>query len=191
MFYDFSHRHSPCKVEGAADTVILSRDTRATAIIGKEYLYNGVFAPTSPVKAGDMVETEESFLVQTMRPTTERDKYCSLIKTNVTVEIQRYGQKYDRNDNPIGDPSFIAIQSDVKGFTQYVTARLRQAEAGLLPTTVYILQLQTSVDVKDPQDVALTSPDRIVMNGKPYQVDAVDRVKYPNLLHLQLSEDAR
>lgn len=191
MFYDFSHRHSPCKVEGAVDTVILSRDTRATTVIGKEYLYNGVFAPTSPVKAGDIVDTEDSFLVQTMRPTTEQDKYCSLIKTNVSVEIQRYGQKYDRKDNPIGGPSFNAVQLNVKGFAQYVTASLRQHEAGLLPTTVYILQLQTSVDVKDPQDQALISPDRIVMNGKPYQVDAVDRRKYPNLLHLQLSEDTR
>ncbi|MEC0241984.1 hypothetical protein P4H66_19460 [Paenibacillus dokdonensis] len=191
MFYDFSHRHSPCTVEGESDIVILSRETRATTIIGKEYLYNGVFAPTSPVKVGDLVETDESFLVQTMRSTTEKDKYCSLIKTNVLIDIQRYAQRYDSNDNPIGAPSFNPVQINVKGYAQYVTARLRQDEAGLLPTTVYILQLQTTAGVKDPQDESLVSPDRIVMGGKPYQVDAVDRVKYPNLYHLQLSEDVR
>lgn len=191
MFYDFSHRHVPCMVDGVADTVILSRETRATTIVGKEYLYNGVFAPTSPVKVGDIVETEDSFLVQTLRTTIEKDKYCSLIKTNVMIDIERYGQRYDRNDNPIGGPSFNPVQSNAKGYAQYVTARIRQNEAGLLPATVYILQLQTTADVKDPQDKTLISPDRIIMGGKPYQVDAVDRVKYPNLYHLQLSEDVR
>lgn len=29
------------------------------------------------------------------------------------------------------------------------------------------------------------------MGSKTYQVDVVDRIKYPNLLHVQLSEDRR
>jgi VIT1/CCC1 family predicted Fe2+/Mn2+ transporter len=79
----------------------------------------------------------------------------------------------------------------VKTFAQYVTARLRQEDPGLPPSTVYVLQLQSTVDVRKPQDQSLILPDRIVLNGQPYQVDAVDDVKYPNMIHVQLSEDLR
>lgn len=191
MFKDFSHRHTPCSIDGAAGIVILSRDSRSTSIIGKEYIYNGVFAPDSPVQTGSLVETADSFFVQTLRLTTEKDKYCTLIKTNTSIDVQRYGQAYDDNDNPVGNPTFQTVMSEVIAFAQYVTARLRQDDPGLLPSTVYVIQLQTSVDVRKPQDPDLISPDRIVMNGRPYQVDAVDDVKYPNLLHIQLSEDLR
>ncbi|MDH2330481.1 MULTISPECIES: hypothetical protein [Paenibacillus] len=191
MFKDFAHRHSPCTVNGEPDIVILSRDTKATTIIGKEYMYNGLFSSKSPVKQGDIVQNDDHFLVQTLRPTTEKDKYCSLIKTNAMVEVQRYQQAYDVNDNPVGNVEFTSVAADVVCFTQYVTAQLRQQEPGLLPSTVFTLQLQTTVDVRDPQDSSLSAPDRIVMGGKTYQVDVVDRIKYPNLLHVQLSEDRR
>jgi hypothetical protein len=191
MFYDFAHRHTACLVDGVADKVILSRDTRSTSIIGKEYLYNGLFAPGSPVQTGSLVATTDSFFVQTLRLTTDTDKSCSLIKTNATIDVKRYHQALDGNDNPIGNPTFNTIRSNVKAFAQYVTAHLRQQDPGLLPTTVYVLQLQSSVDVRKPQDPSLISPDRIILNGRTYQVDAVDDVKYPNLLHVQLSEDLR
>ncbi|APQ59825.1 hypothetical protein PPOLYM_02546 [Paenibacillus polymyxa] len=191
MFKDFAHRHSPCTVNGEPDVVILSRETKATTVIGKEYMYNGLFSSKSSVKLGDIVQNESSYLVQTLRTTTEKDKYCSLIKANALIEVQRYQQAYDANDNPIGDPDFVSVAADIVCFAQYVTAQLRQQEPGLLPSTVFILQLQTTVDVKDLQDSSLSAPDRIVMGGKTYQVDVVDRIKYPNLLHVQLSEDRR
>jgi hypothetical protein len=191
MFYEFSHRHTDCTVDGAPDKVILSRDSRATSVIGKEYSYNGVFAPDSPIQTGSLVETSDSFFVQTLRLTTNRDKNCSLIKTNVTIEVKRYQQALDGNDNPVSAPTFNTIRSNVKAFAQYVTAHLRQQDPGLLPSTVYVLQLQSTVDDRKPQDPSLISPDRIILNGRPYQVDAVDDVKYPNLLHVQLSEDLR
>lgn len=189
MFKQFAHRHSPCTVNGLPDVVILSRDTRATTIVGKEYMYNGLFAPTSPVKPGDLIENGETFLVQTLRPTTEKDKYCSLIKTNAAITVQRYSQEYDDNDNPIGDEEYRPIAENVIAFAQYVTARLRQDDPGLLPSTTYTLQLQTTVDIKDPQDAI--HPDQVILHGKAYQVDAVDVVKYPNLLHVQLSDSVR
>lgn len=191
MFKDFVHRQSPCTVNGEPDIVILSRDSKATTIIGKEYMYNGLFSAKSPVEHGDIVQSEDSFLVQTLRLTTEKDKYCSLIKTNALIEVQRFKQAYDENDNPVGDAEFTSVAAEVACFAQYVTAQLRQQEPGLLPNTVFVLQLQTSVDVKDPQDSSLAERERIVMGGKTYQVDVVDRIKYPNLLHVQLSEDRR
>lgn len=178
-------------MDAETDVVILSRETKATTIIGKEYQYNGVFSPKSLVNPGSIIETDESFLVQTLRSMVGKDKYCSLIKTNVVLEVQRYHQEFDGRNNPIGDPEFKPVQSDIKAFVQFVTAQLRQDDPGLLPSTSHIVQVQTTVDVKDPQDQSLLLPDRIHMNGIDYQVDAIDTVKYPNLLHIQLSEDRR
>lgn len=191
MFNDFKHRHTPCTVGGEPEAVVLSRETKATTIIGKEYLYNGLFSPNSLVSQGLFVEADGAlYLTQTMRLTTDRDKYCSLLKTNVTAEIQRYTQEYDSNDNPKGNPEFVQIQ-EARGFAQFVSAQLRLDDPGLLPTTTYILILQTTVDVRRPQDKSLQSPDRVLLNGRPYQVDAIDDIKYPNLLYVQLSEDMR
>ncbi|KAA8782515.1 hypothetical protein EC604_01460 [Paenibacillus amylolyticus] len=191
MFKDFVHRHSPCTVNGYEDKVILSRETKATTILGKEYVYNGLFSPKSTVAPGDIIQNDMTFLVQTLRFTTMKDKYCSLIKTNATIQIQRFTQEYDDYDNPKGKPVFVPAASDVVGFVQHVTAQLKQEDPGLLPTTTLVLLLQTNVDVKEPSDPLLTQPDRIVIAGKKYQVDVVDRIKYPNLLFIQLCEDRR
>lgn len=190
MFYEFKHRHTPCLVDGEKETVVISRESKGTSIISKEHLYNGLFAPTSIVTQGSMVEQENFYLVQSMRLTTDRDKYCSLLKTNVIAQIQRFKQDYDDNGNEIGDPDFVSIQ-EAKGFAQFVSAKLKLDDPGLLPTTSYILILQTAVDVRRPQDKILLSPERVLLNGRAYQVDAVDDLKYPNLLHVQLSEDLR
>lgn len=191
MFYEFSHRHTPCVVDGNEDVVILSRETKATTVLGKEYVYNGVFSPESLINRGSLVQTEDTFLVLTLRKTVDQDNYCSLVKTNAVVEVQRYQQAYDVNDNPVGDAEFTSVAADVVCFAQYVTAQLRQQEPGLLSSTVFVLQMQTNVDVKRPEETTTAIPDRIVMGGKTYQVDEVDRMKYPNLLHVQLSEDRR
>ncbi|KAG2973647.1 hypothetical protein PC120_g26117 [Phytophthora cactorum] len=100
-------------------------------------------------------------------------------------------QDFDTNDNPKGKPEFISVATEVVGFAQQVTAQLKQEDSGLLPTTSLVLLLQTDVDVREPSDPVLMSPDRIVISGKRYQVDVVDRIKYPNLLYIQLCEDRR
>ena len=189
MFYEFSHRHTDCFVDGIPEKVILSRDSRSSTVFRQEYLYNGVFSPISTVKPGSIVTNGESFLVQSMRRTVENDCYCLMVKTNAIVDIQRWSQELDENDNPIGEPFFQTVQSDVVVHAQYVTARLRQEDVGLLSTTVYVLLMQKSVNIKRPTE--LDSPDRVIMNGRPYQVDSIDDFKYPNLFFVQLSEDRR
>jgi hypothetical protein len=143
------------------------------------------------VAPGDIIQNDMTFLVQTLRFTTMKDKYCSLIKTNATIQVQRFTQEYDDYDNPKGKPVFTPVVSDVSGFAQHVSAQLKQEEPGLLHTTSLVLLLQTNVDVKEPSDPELTQPDRIIIAGKKYQVDVVDRIKYPNLLFIQLCEDRR
>ncbi|MEK4196145.1 hypothetical protein NYE59_23910 [Paenibacillus sp. FSL L8-0323] len=107
------------------------------------------------------------------------------------VKIQRYSQKYDGNYNPIGDPDFLDIETEVHSFVRYVNGQLRQEDPGLLPTTTHVVRLQNAVDVRRPDDPQLLRPDRIVLNGRPYQVDVIDDIQFPGLYQIQLSEDMR
>jgi hypothetical protein len=107
------------------------------------------------------------------------------------VKIQRYSQKYDDNFNPIGDPEFKDIEIDVKSFVRYVTGQLRQEDPGLLLTTTHLIRLQSSVDVRRPNDPLLLGADRIILNGRPYQVDVIDDIQFHGLYQIQLSEDMR
>lgn len=184
MFYQFRHRHTPCTVDGASENVILSRD-RNSSLTQKEYMYIGRFAPSSVVHEGSLVVATSSFLVQTLRITPETDKYCSIVKTNAVIAVQRYGQP------PVGNPDFLPIASGVVAFAEFVTGDLRQQHIGLLPTTKYVLIIQSTVDVKNPDNPTLYKPDRIVLHGRNYQVDVVDDIRLPNLYHIQLSEDFR
>lgn len=107
------------------------------------------------------------------------------------VKVQRYRQQYDENVNPIGDPEFLDIETEVETFLRYVTGQLRQEEPGLLPTSTHLIRLQNTIDVRRPSDPSLLGPDRIVLNGRGYQVDAIDDIQFPGLYQIQLSEDLR
>lgn len=191
MFKQFSHRHTPCTVNGLPEAVILSRGSSGSSQYGRESDYIGRFAPESSVVSGALIETGETFLVCSQRPTPERDKYCGMVKTNMIVRVQRYSQEYDGNYNPIGDLDFTDVEIEVKAFVQYVTAQLRQDDPGLLPTSTHLLRLQQKVDVRRPDDPLLIQPDRIVLNGRSYQVDAINDIQFPGLYQIQLSEDRR
>lgn len=187
MYYEFAHRHTPCIIDGVAEAVILSRDTKGSTIVAKEYTFNGRFSPVSIVQNGSLVVTEDTFLVQTLRVTPDKDKYCSMVKTNALIDVFRYDQLEDEEGNPIGDPDYLPVVSGVIAYNQYVTAELRQQDIGLLSTTEYILTVQKTVDIRKPNNPSLYQPDRVVLNGRNYQVDVVDDVKMPNLYHVQLS----
>jgi hypothetical protein len=181
MFYEFAHRHTPCTIEGANENVILSRDTKGSSVVAKEYMFIGRFSPSSIVQNGSLVVTDVSFLVQTLRITPDADKYCSMVKTNALIAVQRYGQP------SVGDPDFLPIVSGVVAYAEFVTADFRQQHIGLLATTDYVLVLQKSVDIKSPDNPTLFQSDRVILNGRKYQVDVVDDLKLPNLYHVQLS----
>ncbi|MFF2015005.1 hypothetical protein [Paenibacillus sp. NPDC058177] len=190
MFYHFSHRHTACTVNGVVDKVILSRESRSASQVSKESNYNGVFAPTSPVETGALVVAVDSFLVTSLRRSTDQDKNCGMVKVNAKVEVRRYRQEYNKNDNPVGKPEFKIVQS-APGFVELINAKLQQEKPGLLPTTTYLLRVQSSVDVRRPNDKTLQQRDRIIINNRPYQVDVIDDIEYPGLYQVQLSEDIR
>jgi hypothetical protein len=183
MFYEFAHRHTVCTVDGVSDKLILSRDTSSSSVSNKEYKFIGRFSPLSLVEEGSLVISEDSFFVQSKRKTPDNDLYCGMVKTNALVTIQRKHQDYDGNDNPTGPATYPDVVANVVGFVEFANASLRMKQEGLLPTTTYTLIIQSGVDVE--------RLDRIMVNSRPYQVDVVDDIKYPNLLFIELSEDLR
>ncbi|MCL6605642.1 MAG: hypothetical protein K6T94_22490 [Paenibacillus sp.] len=192
MFKDFAHRHLPCSVDGSQDLVIISRESKGSSQLGKESNYNGVFSPISEVTTGSLLQTtDDQYLVLSLRRTTDKDKYCGMVKVNAAIVIQRYSQPYDKNDNEDGPPTFTAVQTGVVAFAEFVSAKLLQEEPGLLPTTTHLLRVQNTVNVKRPNDPTLEQRDRILLHGRPYQVDDINDVKYPGLYQVQLSEDRR
>ncbi|WP_135552102.1 hypothetical protein [Paenibacillus cymbidii] len=185
MFWQFSHRHRTCSVDGTAEAVILSREQKATSQRGKESEYNGLFSSASVVVTGAIVMVEDAYLVTALRKTVDGDNYCSMVKANALFSVQRYGQVDDE------DPAFSTVVSSKRAYAEYVTASLRQHDPGLLPQTHYTLIVQATVDVRDPQDPSLYKADRVVMGGRNYEVASVDKMRYPNLLFVQLAEDMR
>lgn len=169
----------------------MSRGASGSSQFGRESDYIGRFSPESSVLPGALIDTGEAFLVCSMRATPDRDKYCGMVKTNMIVKVQRYSQRYDENYNPIGDPEFSDVATGVHSFVQYISGQLRQEDPGLLLTSTHLVRMQNTVGVLRPNDPMLSKPDRIVLNGRSYQVDVIDDIQFPGLYQIQLSEDIR
>jgi hypothetical protein len=179
-----------CTVDGIADTCIIPWRNRVG--VQDDFVYNGIFSKESSVANGSLIIADEpSYLVTFADKDVASDIYCSMVKCNSDIDVYRYGQRIDDVGDPAGEPEFILLVSGVIAYAEYVTASLRQQDIGLLATTEYILVVQKTVDIKKPNDPSLYRPDRVVLNGRNYQVDVVDDMKFPNLYHVQLSVDLR
>jgi len=71
----------------------------------------------------------------------------------------------------------------VYAFGSIVTYELRQYDPGLLSSTRYLFHVSKSLGVKEL--------DRLVYNGKDYQVDVIDDIGLPGVDRVQLSVDVR
>lgn len=191
MFHTFSHRHTPCTIDGQQEMVILSRDSKSTSALSREFLFNAVFAANSVAKYGSMLAAQgETFLIMTMRTMTGGDKYCSVIKTNVEAVVQRLTNIYGNNKTVI-DRRFEDVTPRVKAHLQQVTAHMREKDIGLLPETSHILYVQGGLDIQNPDEGKKQAPDRAVVGSRTYRVSYVNRTKYIGLLEVQLTEDVR
>lgn len=182
MFYEFSHRHTPCTVDGVADKVILSRDTKSTSIIGREYMFAGRFSPDSLVHTGSLVATTDSYLVEALRITPDTDKYCSLIKVNYpSLQFLHNVVSYDSNLNPIGS-TWPAVAT-FPAYVEYVHGNLSYRHGLLLASTVFSITIQSST--------ALDKTYRVMIDGKPYKVDDINLSVISGLQVIQVSVDTR
>ena len=102
-------------------------------------------------------------------------------RVNAEVTVSRIVDVF-QNHKKVGTKAEV-VATGVPVFYQDISANMKMYDAGLLPKTVkkIIMQDDTPVDILD----------RIVLNGRNYQVDNVDSAKYVNLFEVQVSEDTR
>lgn len=182
MFHEFSHRHTPCTVDGVTDAVILSRDTKSSSIIGREYMFAGRFSPASLVQTGSLVATMDSYLVEALRVTPDTDKYCSMVKVNYpALQFSHNVVGYDSNLNQTGS-TWPAVAT-VPAYVEYVHGSLSYRHGLLLATTVFSIAMQSST--------VLDKQYRVMIDGKPYKVDDINLSIISGLQVVQVSVDTR
>ena len=135
------------------------------------------------IQSGELIErtaTGERFLIIAKQHSADCVQMQGR-RINRSINVIRRVDKYE-NHKKVGAETKV-IASAVPTYFEEINAAMRQYDAGLLQTTVKKFLVQTSIDI----DLL----DRIVLNGRNYQVTNVDTAKYVNLLDVQVSEDNR
>lgn len=183
-----------CTVNGTATKAIIGRSGKKTTPFAWENERQGTFLPDMTVPSGALVEntvTSESLLVRSVYPEAVDGaivaKLAQMVKINATVNILRLSETYDTYGNVTGtawkDTTTGGTLTPIKAFAEFINASMRQAEPGLLASTVIRLYVQSTAII------ALL--DRVTLGGKSYQVDAIDLLSSPGLAIVQLSQDNR
>lgn len=135
------------------------------------------------IKSGELIErtaTGERFLVIAKQHSADCVQMQGR-RVNGSIDVIRLIDVY-QNHKRTGTAA-QTIAAGVPTYFEEINAAMRQYDAGLLQTTVKKFLVQTDIDIQ--------LLDRIVLNGRNYQVTNVDMAKYVNLLDVQVSEDNR
>lgn len=138
---------------------------------------------TTDIKNGDIVTRNmngERLLIIAKQFSADCTQFQGK-RVNAEVTVSRIVDVF-QNHKKVGTKAEV-VATGVPVFYQDISANMKMYDAGLLPKTVkkIIMQDDTPVDILD----------RIVLNGRNYQVDNVDSAKYVNLFEVQVSEDTR
>jgi hypothetical protein len=140
----------------------------------------GTALPDSALVSGDVfVVGSDSYLVQSVTTYSGYLEWYA-VKCNATVQLWRFA----KTANGRGDITQTWTQlASTPAWGQIVTAKLAQADPGLLDLAKYVFELPKSLGAK--------VLDRIVYNGRNYRVESVDDVAMSGVVRLQLGEDTR
>lgn len=164
--------------------VSIKRSSRATYNLGlREAYWEGLILADAGLQSGEILTIgADKYLVQSVNfdPASGEDIFFAA-KANAILQHKRYGETMDDDGNIV--QGWIDINDNVAAYGEIVTYRLRQFDPGLLPQTRYIFQVPKSIGVQEL--------DRMVYNGKNYQVDSIDDVALQGIVRIQLSVDTR
>ena len=135
------------------------------------------------IKNGDIVlrvSSGERLLIIAMQYSADCVQFQGK-RVNASVEIARIVDVFE-NHKKVGTRADV-VASNVPVFFQDISANMKMYDAGLLPKTVKKIIM--------PDDTPVVNLDRLVLNGKNYEVVNVDSAKYVNLFEVQVSEDTR
>lgn len=167
--------------------ISMKRSTRAIRDFGaREAHWEGLILRESALVSGDVFELDGiKYLVQSVNidhSTGELSWYAA--RVNATLLHQRFSKEVDDKFKVSG--GWADIASELHSFGEIVTAELRKQDLGLLETTRYLFQVTQK---EGDQEVKMM--DRVVFNGRPYQVDAVNDIGMTGVVRLQASHDVR
>lgn len=180
----FARYREICSVDGKQDEYVLfTRIGRGT----KRFLVNNVFwgllDSDTEFNTGDIVinsKNEKLYLVALAK--NLQGVKGEFYKVNATIDIKRISQEYDEYDNPISS-SATTVYKDYECVYEYVSTKMHLYDYGLLDSTVMRFLLSKDVDIQ--------MLDRIVLNGKNYQVNNIDDFSFSPFRYCQCSEDTR
>lgn len=157
----------------------LRRASRST-VRGEAY-WEGLILADTNLTSGDILQIgSDKFLIHYTYASSGELAWFGA-KANAAVSVYRYAEFADENGNLIQNWQLAA--ENVPAYGEVVTAALRAQDPGLLPNTRLLLQV--------PKSVGVQVMDRIVLDGKNYQLDSLDDVMLQGIARLQLSEDLR
>lgn len=149
----------------------------------------------SNIATGELVQTaKESYLIIVSKPEVVQGQNISIIAhgilCNVTITVSRDTPVYDDDGNLIDTTQATVLSGLCRA--DMVTARMRQEDPGLLPTTllkVYApydssLQLLDKVQLGNYSNVI--QPPTFIPYGE-YRLDVINRLEIPGVMVLQLS----
>lgn len=177
----------PCKLLRDPEVNTYANIRRATRAIrdygAREANWEATMIRSLDIKSGEMMEIDgEKYIIQTVSyDHASGESGVFIVKTNAEVDIKKSTEQVDDNNNII--KKWGTLASDVPVYAGVVTAELRHRDPGLLENTRYVFHIAKSYGVE--------MFDRIIYNGDPYRVDAVDEVGMDGVSRLQLSLDRR
>lgn len=149
----------------------------------RDAVHEGLILPNSGLQSGDVLEVSgDAYLVQSVTP--DQVSGCLLwygLRCNAEVELRRRTTRYDP-DKGRNVTEWVSVATS-PAWGQIVTARLRQADPGLLDSARYVFQL--------PKALGVTLEDRIIYNDRPFQVESLDDIAMEGVVRVQLGKDAR
>lgn len=165
------------------EKIHLTRQGIANNDFAHTHKFKGLLEKNTIIDTGDLViigNDFDKYLVMAVRKTYHANQ-ANLWYCDCTCDIYRIKNKYAGNQISGKQQTLIAdgiacIQKDTNG-------RMKTFDAGLLESTIKLVYMPTVPEV--------SLADRLVINGKNYQIDSIDDSSVKNVLTLQLSEDKR
>lgn len=164
--------------------VSIKRSTKASRDLGiREGYWEGLIPYEVNLQSGEIITIRDTkYLIQSTNY-DHASMECAFFsaKCNAIIQHQRFVDDVDENYNPI--QKWDTLNEDKPCYGEIVTSRLRQEDAGLLDGTIYIFQV--------PKVFGVVALDRIVFDGKNYEVASVDDIGMSGVARVQLSKDNR
>lgn len=163
--------------------VSMERSTNATTYLGaREGYYTGLTLAENKLKSGEVFAIgKEKYLVQSAAKSFgDGETEFMAAKVNAVLELKRCVETADY----YGDitESWDSIKAYIYSFGEIVTKEVRRLDPGILEGTIRIFQV--------PKSIAFKLRDRIVFNGKNYDVISIDDI-LEGIARLQVMVDTR